>query len=150
MGHLGHFVHTHRIHKESRNSHHVSQLLGQICAQIGGMLPVGRLLHIAHHGIADGVGAGGDGPVQAAPAAHSVKIGQLIAALRHRIQNGLLPVVRLINDPVKLIQLLRGVVDALFEDLLVFVEHSDLCGSCAGVDDQNLHPFLLLLSSLIL
>ena len=114
------------------------------------MLPVGRLLHVTHNGVADGVGAGGNGTVQAAPTAHGVKIGQPVAALRHRVQNRLPAVVRLVDDPLKPIQLLRGVVDALFEHLLILVEHGDLRGRCTGVNDQNLHPFLLLVLSFIL
>lgn len=73
----------------------VADAAGQIRPQIRRMLAVGSLLHIPHNGVADSVGAGGNGPVQAAPTAHGVKVAQLIAALRHRVQNGLLPVVRL-------------------------------------------------------
>ena len=143
VGHLGHLVHADGIHKKGGNAHHVADAAGQIRPQVRRMLAVGSLLHIPHDGVADSVGAGGNGPVQAAPTAHGVKVAQLIAALRHRVQNGLLPVVRLVDDPVEPVQLLGGMVDALFEHLLVFVEHGDLCGSRTGIDNENLHGCVL-------
>ena len=143
--HLGHLVHADRVHKEGGNAHHVAQLARQIRAQIGGMLAVGCGLYVGHDLVVDGVGAGGNGPVQTAAAAHRVEVRQAEAALRHGVQNGLLAVIRLVDDPGEAVQLLGGVVDGHFEELFLVLEHRDLGGGCAGVDDQQLHslsPFL--------
>ena len=139
VGHVRHLVHAHRIHEKGGDAHHVADAPGQIRPQVGGVLAVGRGLHVVHDPVVDGVGAGGDGPVQAAPAAHGGKVRQPKAALRHGVQNGLLAEVRLVNDPVEPVQLLGRVVDALFEQLLLLVENGDLGAGSAGVDDQYLH-----------
>ena len=143
--HLGHLVHADRVHKEGGNAHHVAQLTGQVSAQVGGMLTVGRGLYVGHDLVVDGVGAGGNGPVQTAAAADGGKVGQLITGLGDGLENGLLAVVRLVDDPGEAVQLLGGVVDGHFEELFLVLEHRDLGGGCAGVDDQQLHslsPFL--------
>ena len=139
MGDLGHFIHAHGVHEEGGNTHHIAQLLGQIRAQIGGMLAIRRSLHIVHHLVVDGIGAAGDGTVQTAAAAHRVKVLQLIASLGDGVQDGVLAVVRLVDDPLELIQLLGGVVNAQLIELLVLLEHSDLGAGGAGVDDKDLH-----------
>ena len=143
VGHLGHLVHTDGVHKKGGDAHHVADAAGQVSAQVRGVLAIGGLLHIPHHRVADGVGAGGDGPIQPAPAADGVKIREAEAALGHSVQNGLLPEVGLVDDPVEPVQLLGGVVDAFFEDLIVLVEHGDLGGGGAGVDDKNLQSLIL-------
>ena len=103
------------------------------------MLAVGRGLHIVHHLVVDGVGAAGDGTVQTAAAAHRVKVLQLITGLGDSVQDGGLAVVRLVDDPLELIQLFGGVVNAQLEKLLVFIEHGDFGAGGAGVDDKDLH-----------
>ena len=143
VGHLRHLVHAHRVNEERRDAHHVAQLLGQIRAQIGRMLAVGRGLHVGHDLVVHGIRTAGDGPVQPAPPAHGGEVAQLIARLGDGLQNGLLAVVRLVDDPGELIQLLGGVVDRDLEKLLLVLEHRDLGGRSAGVDDQKFHTFLL-------
>lgn len=113
VGHVRHLVHAHRIHEKGGDAHHVADAPGQIRPQVGGVLAVGRGLHVVHDPVVDGVGAGGDGPVQAAPAAHGGKVRQPKVALCHGVQNGLLAEVRLVNDPVEPVQLLGRVVNAL-------------------------------------
>ncbi len=132
---LGHLVHADGIDKERGNAHHVAQLARQIRAQIGGMLAVGCGLHIGHDLVVDGVGAAGDGAVQSTPPAHGGEVAQLIARLGDGLQNGRLAVVRLVDDPGELIQLLCGVVDGDFEKLFLVLEHRDLGRGRAGVDD---------------
>ena len=107
------------------------------------MLAVGGLLHILHHPVADGVGAGGDRTVQAATATHGVEILQAEAALRHRLQHRPLTQGRLIDDPVEALQLLSRVDDALLQQLPFLLKHRHLGGGGAGIDDQYLHPFPL-------
>ena len=143
MGHLRHLVHAHRVNEERRNAHHVAQLLGQVRAQVGRMFAVGRGLHVGHDLVVDGVRTAGDGPVQPAPPAHGGKVAQLIARLADGLQNGLLAVARLVDDPGELIQLLCGMVDGDLEKLLLVLKHRDLGGCRAGVDDQKFHVFLL-------
>ena len=99
------------------------------------MLAIGRRLHVVHDLVIDGVGAGGDGAVQAAAAAHRVKVRQLVAGGGDGVQNGGLAVVRLIDDAVELIQLLGGVVKPQLVELLLLVEHRDLRAGSAGVDN---------------
>ena len=139
VGDLGHLVHADGIHEEGGDAHHVAQLPRQIRAQIGGMLAIGRGLHVRHDPVVDGVGAGGDGAVQTAPAAHGGEVGQLIARLGDGLENGLLAVIRLIDDAGELIQLLGGVIDRDLEQLLLVLEYRDLGGGSAGVNDQQLH-----------
>ena len=139
MGDFGHLVHADGIHEEGGDAHHVAQLARQIRAQIGGMLAVGRGLHVGHDPVVDGVGAGGDGAVQTAPAAHGGEVGQLIARLGDGLENGLLTVIGLIDDAGELIQLLGGVIDRYLEQLLLVLEYRDLGGGSAGVNDQQLH-----------
>ena len=91
--------------------------------------------HVVHDPVVDGVGAGGDGPVQAAPAAHRVEVRQAEAALRHGVQNGLLAVIRLVDDPVEAVQLLGGVVHGGLINLRLLVENGHLGAGGAGVDD---------------
>ena len=107
------------------------------------MLAVGGLLHILHHPVTDGVGAGGDRAVQAATATHGIEILQAEAALRHRLQHSPLAELRLIDDPVEALQLLSRVDDALFQKLPFLLKHRYLGGGSAGIDDQYLHPFPL-------
>ena len=135
MGHLGHLVHADGIHEEGGDAHHVAQLLGEIRTQIGGVLAVGGGLHVVHDLIIDGVGAGGDGAVQAAAAAHRVEVRQLVAGGGDGVQNSGLAVVRLVDDAVELVQLLGGVVDAQLVQLLLLLEHRDLRAGGAGIDD---------------
>ena len=114
------------------------------------MLAVGRGLHIVHHLIVDGVGAAGNGAGQSAAPAHRVKVLQLVAGLGDGAEDGVLAVVRLVDDPLEPVQLLGGVVDAQLEQLLLLLEHRDLRAGGAGVDDKDLHVglplFLLFLS----
>ena len=143
MGHLRHLVHAHRVHEKGRDTDQITNAPGQICPQIGGMLAVGSLLHILHHPVADGVGAGGDRAVQAATAAHGIEILQAEAPLRPRLQHSPLAELRLIDDPVEALQLLSRVDDALFQKLPFLLKHRHLGGGGAGIDDQYLHPFPL-------
>ena len=107
------------------------------------MLAVGRRLHICHHLVVDSISAGGDGTVQAAAAAYGIKVRKLEACFGNSRQNRVLAVIRLVDDLLKLVQFLRGMVNAQFEKLLVFLKNSNLCGSGAGIDDQHFHGVLL-------
>ena len=107
------------------------------------MFTKGSLFHILHHPVIDRVGAGGNRPVQTAAAANRVKIRQLEAALLHRCQHGRLAVVRLINHPFELIQLLCGVIQPFLKKLLLLLKNGDLGGGGTGVNNQNLHKNLL-------
>ena len=135
VGHLRQLIHAHRVHEKGGNAHHVADAPGQIRPQVGGMLAIGGGLHVVHDPVVDGVGAGGDGPVQAAPAAHRVEVRQAEAALRHGVQNGLLAVIRLVDDPVEAVQLLGGVVHGGLINLRLLVENGHLGAGGAGVDD---------------
>ena len=141
VGHLGHLVHADRVHEEGGDAHHVPQLAGQIRAQVGGVLAVGRGLHIGHDLVIDGVGAGGDGAVQPAAAADRGKIGQLVSSIADGLENGRLAIVRLVDDPGEPVQLLGRVVDGDLEQLLLVLKHRDLGGGSAGIYDQKLHSF---------
>ena len=135
VGHLGHLIHADGVHEEGGDAHGVAQLLGQVRTQVGGVLAVGGGLHVAHDAVVDGVGAGGDGAVQAAAAAHGIEVRQLVAGVGDGAENGLAAVVRLVDDPLEPVQLLRGVVDGQLVELLLVLEHRDLGGGGAGVDD---------------
>ena len=143
---LRHLIDAHGVDEEGGDADHVADLSGEVGTEVGGVLTVGSGLHIVHDLVIDGIGAGGDGAVQAAAAADRVEIAQLEARLGDGIQNSLFAVVRLVDDLVELIQLLRGVIQTELEQLLILLKDRNFGRGCAGIDNQNLHrasPFFL-------
>ena len=99
--------------------------------------------HILHHAVVDGVGAAGDGLHQAAPPRHRGEVLQGDALFLHRPQDERLPVAKLVEHPVEGLQVFRGVGDVALEQLDAVLEHRDLRGGAAGIDDQDLHAVSL-------
>ena len=103
---------------------------------------MGRVLHgihIVHHGLIHQIRAGLAGRQLSATGADTVQRGQVKAVGGQRLLNGGLAEVHLLHDPVERGQLLAGVALRLIKELPLPLEHGDLRGGRAGVDDQ--YPF---------
>ena len=138
-GLVHHLVHRHRVADKRRDLQPLGQLERQHAPQVGG---VGRVLHgvhIVHHGLIHQIRAGLAGRQLSATGADTVQRGQVKAVGGQRLLNGGLAEVHLLHDPVERGQLLAGVALRLIKELPLPLEHGDLRGGRAGVDDQ--YPF---------
>ena len=113
------------------------QLQRQHTAQIGGVRRVLNGVHIVHHALLHQIGAGLAGRQLSAPGADAVQLRHVeIVGGQRPLDDGAAEV-HLLHDPVEGRQLLPAVAQRLVKDLLRPVEHRDLGGGGAGVDDQN-------------
>lgn len=136
-GLIGQLVNNDGVNDVAGHAQGIADLTGQNTAQVGGMLALHTGLQVSQQGIADGVGAAGDGLEQAAAAHDDVQGLGVAVFLLQEVQNDLLAEVLLVDDAGVLGDLLGRVAQRFFKQQGLVLEHADLGGGGAGVDDQG-------------
>ena len=136
-GLIGQLVNNDGVNNVAGHAQEIADFTGQNTAQVGGMLALHTGLQVSQQGIADGVGAAGDGLEQAAAAHDDVQGLGVAVFLLQEVQNDLLAEVLLVDDAGVLGDLLGGVAQRFFKQQGLVLEHADLGGGGAGVDDQG-------------
>ena len=136
-GLIGQLVNNNGVNDVAGHAQGIADLAGQNTAQVGGMLALHTGLQVSQQGITDGVGAAGDGLEQAAAAHDDVQGLGVAVFLLQEVQNDLLAEVLLVDDAGVLGNLLGGVAQRFFKQQGLVLEHADLGGGGAGVDDQG-------------
>ena len=134
---IGQFINDDGVNDVAGHAQGITDLAGEDTAQVGGVLALDTGLQVSQQGIADGIGAAGDGFEQTA-AAHDDVEGLGIAVLFfQKVQNDLLSEVLLVDDAGILGDFLGGVAQRFFKQQGLILEHTDLGGGGAGIDDQG-------------
>ena len=136
-GLVGQLIHHHRVHDVAGHAQLVPDLPGQDAAQVGGVLALHALYQVGQQGVADGIGAAGDGLEQAAAADDHVQALGVAVFLFQEVQNDLLAEVLLVDDACIFGDLLGGMAQGLLKQQRFILEHAHLRGGRAGIDDQR-------------
>ena len=101
------------------------------------MLPLHTGLQVSEQRIADGIGAARNGLEQTAAADNDIQRLGVAVLLLQEVENDLLAEVLLVDDAGVLGDLLGRVAQRFFKQQGLVLEHADLGGGGAGVDDQG-------------
>ena len=133
----GQFVNHHGVHDVAGHTQGIADLPGQDAAQVGGVLALDAGLQVSQQGVADGVGAAGNGLEQTAAADDDVQALGVAVFLFQEVQDDLLAEVFLVNDAGVFGNLLGGMTQRFLEQQGLVLEHANLGGGGAGVNDQR-------------
>ena len=109
--------------------------VGDHGAHVGGMLILRLILELPHHVLVDLVGTGVDGCQQTAARHDGVQVPDVKVVAHQAVQHQTAAEVILLHHPVKGSQVLGGMGQGFGEQGRLAVEHGDLGGGGAGVQN---------------